>query len=66
MKPGPASAPILAALALAGCKTTIDASHEPGPGLIINPNCIAFCKSEQPRQLPDFLKAAAEADRDNR
>jgi hypothetical protein len=39
----------LLALALAGCKTTIDASHEPGVGALVNPNCLMFCKYEQPR-----------------
>jgi hypothetical protein len=50
-------------LLLTACTTTIDAAHEPGVGTIINPNCLAFCKYEQGRQMPDFLKAAIAADK---
>jgi hypothetical protein len=41
--------PLALVLLLAGCKTTIDVSHEPGVGTLVNPNCLMFCKYEQPR-----------------
>lgn len=41
--------PLALVLLLAGCKTTIDASHPPGVDTLVNPNCLFMCKYEQPR-----------------
>jgi hypothetical protein len=48
----------LALCLLAGCRTVI----VPGDGLVINPHCLAFCRSEDEASLREKIAARAKSD----